>query len=98
MAAVVMALIIQSTPVSFGAVGTPILVGVNTGLSDQPQVLELLNKLGISHDAFLHDIGATVSLFHGIIGTFIPLVLVAIMTYFFGKNKYINFAFRKSLT
>ena len=33
MAAVVSGLIIQSTPVSFGAVGTPILVGVSTGLS-----------------------------------------------------------------
>ena len=93
MAAVVMALIIQSTPVSFGAVGTPILVGVNTGLSDQPQVLALLNQLGISHDSYLHEIGATVSLFHGIIGTFIPLVLVAMMTYFFGKNK----SFREGL-
>jgi lactate permease len=35
MAAVMVTLIIQSTPVSFGAVGTPILVGVNTGLSGQ---------------------------------------------------------------
>ena len=33
MAAVVSGMIIQSTPVSFGAVGTPILVGVNKGLS-----------------------------------------------------------------
>ena len=33
MAAVVAGMIIQSTPVSFGAGGTPILVGVNTGLS-----------------------------------------------------------------
>ena len=32
MAAVMSGMIIQSTPVSFGALGTPILVGVNTGL------------------------------------------------------------------
>ncbi|OLT24674.1 hypothetical protein BJF82_13200 [Kytococcus sp. CUA-901] len=32
MAAVMVGLIIQSTPVSFGAVGTPIIVGVGTGL------------------------------------------------------------------
>ncbi|MEO1746707.1 MAG: L-lactate permease, partial [Pseudomonadota bacterium] len=38
MAAVMIALIIQSTPVSFGAVGTPILVGVRTGIVDQPLV------------------------------------------------------------
>ena len=93
MAAVVVALIIQSTPVSFGAVGTPILVGVNTGLSDQPQVQNLLSELGMSHEAYLHLIGATVSLFHGIIGTFIPLIMVAIMTRFFGANK----SFREGL-
>jgi lactate permease len=33
MAAVMSGMIIQSTPVSFGAMGTPILVGVSTGLS-----------------------------------------------------------------
>ena len=93
MAAVVVALIIQSTPVSFGAVGTPILVGVNTGLSDHPQVQALLSALNMSHDAYLHLIGATVALFHGIIGTFIPLILVALMTRFFGKNK----SFREGL-
>src|SRR5690554_7104724 len=32
MAAVLMGMLVQSTPVSFGAVGTPIIVGVNTGL------------------------------------------------------------------
>ena len=93
MAAVVVALIIQSTPVSFGAVGTPILVGVNTGLSDQPQVQHLLTELGVSHEAYLHTVGATVSLFHGIIGTFIPLIMVSIMTRFFGTNK----SFREGL-
>ena len=32
MAAVLMGMLVQSTPVSFGAVGTPIIVGLNTGL------------------------------------------------------------------
>ncbi len=93
MAAVVVALIIQSTPVSFGAVGTPILVGVNTGLSEQPQVQQLLTESGVSHEVYLHTIGATVSLFHGIVGTFIPLIMVAIMTRFFGSKK----SFREGL-
>lgn len=87
MAAVVVALIIQSTPVSFGAVGTPILIGVNTGLSEQPQVQSLLATLNVTHESYLHTIGATVSLFHGVIGTFIPLIMVALMTRFFGKNR-----------
>ncbi len=87
MAAVVVALIIQSTPVSFGAVGTPILVGVNSGLFGQPQVVALQETLGVTHEAYLHTVGANVALIHGIIGTFIPLIMVAIMTRFFGKNK-----------
>jgi lactate permease len=32
MAAVIAALIIQSTPSTFGAVGTPILIGIDAGL------------------------------------------------------------------
>jgi len=38
MAAVVAGMIIQSTPVSFGALGTPVLVGLNSGLSGDESV------------------------------------------------------------
>ena len=93
MAAVVVALIIQSTPVSFGAVGTPILVGVNTGLSGQPEVLALVGKLGMSYEAYLHMVGATVATIHGLVGSFVPLIMVAAMTKFFGKNR----SFREGL-
>ncbi|MCF7764826.1 MAG: L-lactate permease [Verrucomicrobia bacterium] len=40
MAAVTAGMIIQSTPVSFGAAGTPILLGVNKGLAAVPGTLE----------------------------------------------------------
>ena len=46
MAGVVAGMIIQSTPVSFGAVGTPILVGVNDGLKDHGNVLDAIDKWG----------------------------------------------------
>ena len=46
MAAVVAGMIIQSTPVSFGAMGTPILVGVNTGLSADPGMSAYAMELG----------------------------------------------------
>ncbi len=93
MAAVVVALIIQSTPVSFGAVGTPILVGVNTGLSGQPEVLALVESMGMSYESYLKVIGVSVATFHGIVGTFVPLVMVALMTKYFGKNR----SFREGL-
>ena len=48
MAAVMSGMIIQSTPVSFGAAGTPILVGVNTGLSNDPDVVSYISSLGYS--------------------------------------------------
>jgi lactate permease len=80
MAAVVAGMVIQSTPVSFGAVGTPILVGVQTGLA---------GGSGLTGDllAMVTMIGGKVALLHMIAGTLIPLFVVALMTRFFGKNK-----------
>ncbi|MFZ5943461.1 MAG: L-lactate permease [Bacillota bacterium] len=89
LAAVLMALIIQSTPVSFGAVGTPILVGVKTGL-DSPVIHKILGTASAADPAYMSyllSIGAKVAVLHGIIGTFIPLAICMMLTRFFGKNK-----------
>lgn len=80
MAAVVAGMVIQSTPVSFGAVGTPILVGVQSGLSADASITE--NFL-----ALVSQIGGQVAILHMIAGTLVPLFVVALMTRFFGKNK-----------
>ncbi|MFS0785803.1 L-lactate permease [Shouchella sp. 1P09AA] len=90
MAAVMVALIIQSTPVSFGAVGTPILVGVGNGLSGQSNVEETASSLGMSFTTYIQSIGGQVAIFHGIIGLFIPLMLVMMLTLFFGEKKSIR--------
>lgn len=88
MAAVVAGMTIQSTPVSFGAVGTPILVGVNKGLSGDPEVLAFAEQAGFAEwGEFLAAIGSKVALLHAITGTFIPLFVVVLMTRFFGKNR-----------
>jgi len=87
MAAVVAGVIIQSTPVSFGAAGTPILVGVNTGLSTDGSIHAFAAASGYDWNAFLSMIGAKVALLHCIAGTLIPLLVVAVMTRFFGKNR-----------
>ncbi|MCL4204526.1 MAG: L-lactate permease [Pirellulaceae bacterium] len=88
MAAVVAGLIIQSTPVSFGAAGTPILVGVSQGLGSDPAVHEFAANLGYPDwHAFLAMIGWKVALLHTVAGTLIPLLVVSIMTRFFGKNR-----------
>jgi lactate permease len=70
LAAVTVALIANSVPVTFGAVGTPILIGVKS-------VVEI-NLMQVTFYA---------ALIHFIIGTFIPLALVMILTKWYGKNK-----------
>ena len=88
MAAVTAGLIIQSTPVSFGAAGTPILVGVNTGLIGAPAVEAYAVAAGypVWLD-FLTFIAKKVVLLHAIAGTLIPLFLVSAMTRFFGPSR-----------
>ena len=88
MAAVVAGMIIQSTPVSFGAMGTPILVGVSTGLSADPEMVSYASELGYAEwEEFLAFIGTKVAIIHASAGTFIPLLVTAIMTRFFGANR-----------
>jgi len=87
MAAVMVTLIIQSTPVSFGAVGTPILIGVSTGLSGQIEVSNYLTTHNIDFVPYLNSIGAKVAIIHGITGTLIPIILVLMMSRFFGKKR-----------
>lgn len=93
MAAVMVSLIMQSTPVSFGAIGTPIQIGVNTGLSDQPAVLAALKEAGISYPDYLLAITSNVVLIHGVVGSLIPLFMAALLTRFFGASK----SFREGL-
>lgn len=87
MAAVVSGMIIQSTPVSFGALGTPMLTGVFTGLSDDSAVMAFASDQGMGFLDLVSYIAAKVALLHAMAGTFIPLILVAVMTQFFGTNR-----------
>ena len=84
--AVLMGMMIQSTPVSFGAVGTPIVIGVNDGL-DKAAISAQLAQEGLQWDSFLQLITSEVAIIHGVIGTFMPLFMVMMLTRFFGKNK-----------
>lgn len=86
LAAVLMGMMIQSTPVSFGAVGTPIIVGVNKGL-DTHNIGEALIANGSTWDAYLQQITSSVALIHASVGTLIPVLMAMMLTRFFGKNK-----------
>lgn len=92
MAAVMVTLIIQSTPVSFGAVGTPILVGVQTGLSGQAIVETAIAPMPFLE--YLLGIATKVAMIHGLIGFLIPLIMVGMLTRFFGTSRSFAEGFR----
>jgi lactate permease len=88
MAAVMSGLIIQSTPVSFGAVGTPLLVGVQGGLQGGGPVQQFLSNQNLELASYVTDtITFRVALIHAIVGVLIPLILCCMLTGFFGHNR-----------
>ena len=87
-AAVICGMLIQCTPVSFGAVGTPILVGVKGGLGGTEAVSEYANSLGMSDwVVLLPVIGHRVAILHAVIGSLVPLIMVSLLTRLFGENR-----------
>lgn len=74
MAAVVMALIGDSTSVSYGAIGTPVIVGLGEGISE------------LSTEE-LRSIAVTASSIDLLIASFLPVLMLALLTRFFGANR-----------
>ena len=72
--AAVLTLVADSASVSFGAVGVPI----HGGFEALRDVVSLPESL--SFGRFLQDIGLQVGLLHFALGTFIPLIMVGLMT------------------
>ena len=88
LAAVLVALPAQGIPSAFGAVGTPLLLGVATGLGleDIPAVNERIAELGITFSDYLLLIGQRTAVIHGICGTLMPLIIVVSLTRYFGDR------------
>ncbi len=84
--AVMLGMMVQSTPVSFGAVGTPIVVGVSGGL-DKAGISERLIANGSDWETFYRLISSEVAITHAIVGFVMPLFMCMMLTRFFGRNK-----------
>ncbi|MGP4067361.1 L-lactate permease [Halobacillus sp. B29] len=95
LAAVAVSLIADSSAVSFGAVGTPLIVGVDQGLKQGDAVAEQVQaSLGNQPlEGFIQEVAQTAVLMDLFIGSFIPLILVIILTKLFGENR----SFREGL-
>ena len=85
MAAVMSVLVIQSTPVSFGAVGTPLLLGVWSGISNKEDVASAIAPTSV--EQYLLMITANVGLLHALVGFLIPLILCGLLTRYFGEKR-----------
>ena len=68
----------------FGSVGTPMLVGVQGGL-DKITISEELALKNVQWESFFDLIVSEVTIIHAICGTFMPIMLIVIMTRFFGS-------------
>ena len=79
-AAATVALISNTTPVAFGAVGVPFLAALES-------VAPALVEAGIDPALFERNLAFYSALIHGIIGTFVPLLAIFVMVKFFGPEK-----------
>lgn len=86
LAAVMAGMMVQSTPVSFGAAGTPIVVGVTGGL-DKTNISGQLIESGSAWEVFYLLITCEVAIIHAIAGILMPLLMCMMLTRFFGRNR-----------
>jgi len=89
LAAVMVALIANVTPVSFGSVGTPTLLGIQPSL-DIPSVQEYIAQSGLTYAEYMQQIGVWTALQHALPGLLLPLIMVLMMTRFFGEKRSIK--------
>ncbi len=87
LASVVLPLVADSSAVSFGAIGTPVLVGLTEGLQVGASVALGQGLAGTYRDGFVAEVAVTAIAMDVFIGSFVPLVLVAIYTRFFGEAR-----------
>ena len=80
LAAAMVALIFNSTPVAFGVVGTPTLAAMST-------IAGNLKSVGADPQVFEMVLTKCIAYTHGGVGIFIPLLGIAMMTKFFGKER-----------
>jgi lactate permease len=84
--AVMLGMMIQSTAVTFGAVGTPVLVGVQGGVAS-PEFTMALAASGATLTEYVRAVTIRAAALHAITGTIMPMFMVVMMTRFFGARK-----------
>lgn len=82
-AAVMTALLLNSTAVTFGAAGTPFLAAMST-------ITDNVKTMGGSPEDFMRQLARQSAFIHGVIGIIVPFLAVAMLTKLYGKEKSIK--------
>jgi lactate permease len=85
-AAVMLGMMVQSMAVTFGAVGTPVLVGVQGGLGGE-EFITALTAADMTMMDYLRAVTGKVVILHAIAGVLMPTWMIVMLTRFFGANK-----------
>ncbi len=84
--AAIICLVFNSVPVTFGAVGTPVIQGFKPIQDIAFEVLKTIDPQAVPADVYNH-IGQFVSIMHLPMLFLLPIGMLGFMTRFFGKNK-----------
>lgn len=84
--AIVVAMMGSVPGAAFNSAGSTILYGVAQGMQD-PAITDLLAARGFDLATYLRLVSAEVGIIHGVVGAFMPLLIVLMMTRFYGAKR-----------
>ncbi|EMA04320.1 L-lactate permease [Haloferax mediterranei ATCC 33500] len=90
LAAVVVALTGNLMAITFGAVGTPLIIGMIDIFDDVPVITTALDAQGMGVEQWVSEIAVFAAMNHVAVGILLPFIGVAMMTRFFGEEKSIK--------
>ncbi|TYL36802.1 lactate permease [Natronococcus pandeyae] len=85
LAAVIAALIGHIIAVTYGAVGTPIIVGIRDPLEVYED--QIVSEGGMSVAQYSNEVAAWAATYHALVGFVMPLFAVGMVVYFFGPRE-----------
>lgn len=90
LAAVIAAIIGHIIAVTYGAVGTPIIVGIQEPLSSVSFTQEAISSQGMTVAEYSVQVAAWAATYHALVGFVMPLFAVGMVVYFFGEERSIQ--------
>ena len=86
LAAVVVALVGHVIAVTYGAVGTPIIVGIGEPMSSVSGIRATIEAAGMTTTEFAVEVAKWAATYHALVGFVMPLFAVGMVVYFFGGD------------